>query len=184
MATYDHEGETYFALSLKADLASDVGPCDIVVLFDTSASQSGVYRDDSFAAFQSMLDQLNKQHNVRLYALDLEAVPMGSQFAAVGSSELKQSIAQLNARLPLGSTDMIAGLKTAWLHCVHRRGRNESSTLAMVSAKRICYSSMNSKRLSINLLLPRFRFPVLRLGRIVTFNCSQRLPTIPVATRS
>ena len=113
MATYDHEGETYFALSLKADLATDVGPCDIVVLFDTSASQSGVYRDDSFAAFQSMLDQLNKQHNVRLYALDLEAVPMGSQFAAVGSSELKQSIAQLNARLPLGSTDMIAGLKTA-----------------------------------------------------------------------
>jgi hypothetical protein len=113
LATFDHNGETYFALSLKADLRQDVGPSDVVVLFDTSASQTGVYRDDALGCLQTMLGQLSQQHNVRLYALDLEAVPMGGQFAGAGSEELGQAVTQLKARVPLGSTDMVAGLNTA-----------------------------------------------------------------------
>ena len=49
MATFDKPtGETFFALSLSPTekLQPAVGH-DIVVLFDTSASQTGVYRDDA-----------------------------------------------------------------------------------------------------------------------------------------
>ena len=46
LATFDTStGETYFALSLSPQAAKPPAPVhDIVVLFDTSASQTGIYR--------------------------------------------------------------------------------------------------------------------------------------------
>ena len=113
LATYDHQGETYFALSLKADLNRNVGALDLVVLFDTSASQTGAYRDDALKSLESMLSQLDDNQRVRIYALDLEAVPMGGDFASGTSDSARQALAQLRARLPLGSTDLVAGMNTA-----------------------------------------------------------------------
>ncbi len=48
LATYDKaDGETYFALSVATKVrAGEAEARDILVVFDTSASQTGVYRDD------------------------------------------------------------------------------------------------------------------------------------------
>ena len=56
MATYQTAtGENYFALSLAATLPTTQKPTDLVVLFDTSASQAGAYREDALTALKTML---------------------------------------------------------------------------------------------------------------------------------
>ena len=55
LSTYATEdGQSYFALSLMppADAAKQSQPRDIVILFDTSASQIGVYRDAALSGFE------------------------------------------------------------------------------------------------------------------------------------
>ena len=55
-------GEDYFALSLSANAALPATEAqDVVVLFDTSASQTGIYRDDALSALESMLDVTNPE---------------------------------------------------------------------------------------------------------------------------
>ncbi len=46
-------------------------------------------------------------------AIDLQAVPMSDGFVQPGSSELGSAVAELEARTPLGATDMPAGLRQA-----------------------------------------------------------------------
>ncbi|MDE0737165.1 MAG: hypothetical protein OSB47_15185, partial [Pirellulaceae bacterium] len=49
-------GETFFALSVKPNVeVKPIAAHDVLVLFDTSASQTGLYRKDSLAALQTML---------------------------------------------------------------------------------------------------------------------------------
>ena len=57
LATYDNSaGQTYFALSLTPpQTAASDSAHDILVLFDTSASQTGAYRDDALAGLKTML---------------------------------------------------------------------------------------------------------------------------------
>ena len=105
-------GETYFALSLKADQQlPQAGAHDILVLFDTSASQIGEYRKDAMSCLDSMLANLDGTHRVKLMAVDLYAVPMSRDFVAADSEEMKAAIAKLNRRAALGSTDMVELLK-------------------------------------------------------------------------
>src|SRR3990172_6260185 len=54
-------GEKYFALSLtpQIDARADLGQ-DVMAFFDTSASQVGVYREDSLIALRTFLAQLKK----------------------------------------------------------------------------------------------------------------------------
>ena len=52
MITYQHEGQTFYALSLVPQVAkAQADASTVVVLFDTSASQQGAYRA---AAMQSL----------------------------------------------------------------------------------------------------------------------------------
>lgn len=106
--TYESStGDTYFALSLppltKPRAALDH---DIVVLFDTSASQTGVYRDDALTALRTLLGQLGNSDRVKLMAVDLDAVPMTTDFVSPKSEEMQAGLAKLEGRVPLGSTDM------------------------------------------------------------------------------
>jgi hypothetical protein len=113
MATYTApSGASYFALSLKAD-APGSGARDVVVLFDTSASQTGPVRDKALATLEQMLSQMDRGTRVRLMAVDLNAVPMTEDFVSLGSAELAQAMAQLRARVPLGATDMNKALSAA-----------------------------------------------------------------------
>ncbi|HND52649.1 MAG TPA: hypothetical protein PLV92_09645, partial [Pirellulaceae bacterium] len=113
-ATYQKpSGDGYFALSLAPALPdTHASGRDVVVLFDTSASQTGAYREDARTALSSLLAGLTPDDRVKLYAVDLNAVALTDKFVAPGSDALQAGLAKLDQRAPLGSTDM-AGAFTA-----------------------------------------------------------------------
>ncbi|MDX1945572.1 MAG: hypothetical protein SFU86_09190, partial [Pirellulaceae bacterium] len=90
LATYEKApGESYFALSVMPKVAADPAQTnEIVILFDTSASQAGTYRDDALAALGSLLRALGPRDRVKLMAVDMKAVPMTDTFVAPGSPAL------------------------------------------------------------------------------------------------
>ena len=108
------EGDTYFALKLTPGAARPAAtPHDVVVIFDTSASQSGSYRAKATSALNAVLGGLDAHDRVALVAVDLSAVRLTKTFVALNSDELRQGLAQLNQRVPLGSTDMSAAVQAA-----------------------------------------------------------------------
>jgi Mg-chelatase subunit ChlD len=115
LATFDtSSGETYFALSLAPQAASVTAEArDVVVLFDTSASQTGKYRTDALEALRTLLAQLGETDRVKLVAVDLNATAMTSDFVAPRGAEMDAAIAKLEKRTPLGSTDLLSGLRSA-----------------------------------------------------------------------
>lgn len=114
LATYDKaSGATHFALSLTPPAQPSAAAHEIVVLVDTSASQTGIYRDDSLAALQSMLDSLGKNDRVKLVAVDVDAIALTDSFVAADSAEMTAALAKLKARTPLGSTDLVKALHSA-----------------------------------------------------------------------
>lgn len=107
-------GEIYFALSLMPEEAVlDPRPRRVVVLFDTSASQTGVYREDGLLAMEALLSGLADHDRVKVWALDVEVVPLTPDFVSPTDSVLESAIQQLKRRLPLGATDLRLGLETA-----------------------------------------------------------------------
>lgn len=114
LMTYAADGKTSFALSLAAEASqAEVAAVDVVVLFDTSASQQGPYRESGIAALEAMLAELRPTDRVQIMAVDLEAVPLMKGFAAANSPEVAQAIAAIRDRAPLGSTNMVRGLHGA-----------------------------------------------------------------------
>ena len=115
LTTYESStGDVYFALSLppltNLPAAADH---DILVLFGTSASQTGVYRDDALTALRTLLGQLGDADRVKLMAVDLDAIPMTDQFVSPRSEGMQAGLAKLDGRVPLGSTDMGKALRKA-----------------------------------------------------------------------
>ena len=131
--TYDRgDGQTFYALSLTPPQAAASGaahqPREVVILFDTSASQTGAYRDTSFAALEACIAKLRPEDRVQLMAVDLEARPITEQFVAAGSAELKAAIEKLHNESPLGSTDMESVMRTA----ATRFGQDNKTSRAVV----------------------------------------------------
>jgi tetratricopeptide (TPR) repeat protein len=108
------DGASYFSLSLvpQATLAP-TDSCDVVVLFDTSASQMGPYRDKGLDVLRGLLSTLGDKDRVKLVAVDLNAVPLTDSFVAPRGKEMEAAMAKLARRVPLGSTDMEATLQGA-----------------------------------------------------------------------
>src|SRR5687768_8908196 len=92
-ALQQENGHTVYSLSLTppADVAKDE-PCDVVILFDTSASQSGAYRETALAALEACIAKLRPTDRVQLLAADLEARPITPKFLAANSEELTAAI--------------------------------------------------------------------------------------------
>ena len=77
------DDEMCFALHLSPSVARPPSrPRDIAILFDTSASQSGDYRDKALAALDATLAALRPVDRIRLFAVDLNAVPLMDRFAS------------------------------------------------------------------------------------------------------
>jgi len=107
-------GEGYFALKLVPGVAQPTRrPHDVVLLFDTSASQVGAYRAKALAALESLLAGLDPQDRVQLIAVDVVAVPLTTAFVAPTGSDIESALSDLRRRVPLGSTDMPAALEAA-----------------------------------------------------------------------
>lgn len=114
LATFEKgSGESYFALSLTPDLKGEGQTNEIVILFDTSASQNGAFREDALVTLQHILKGLDKNDRVKLVAVDVNAVPMSEGFVAPQSPAMQTALAKLQARAPLGATDLDAGLRSA-----------------------------------------------------------------------
>jgi len=114
LATYVQGGQTYFALSLSPALPAEGSPPgDVVVLVDTSASQAGRFRADVLAALDALLAGLRPADRVQLMAVDMRAVPMTAGLAASQGAEMTAGRAKLEARAPLGATDLESGLRAA-----------------------------------------------------------------------
>jgi hypothetical protein len=107
-------GEGFFALSVQAELPdTSAKGRDVVVLFDTSASQTATYRDDALVALGTLLERLQANDRVRLVAVDLTAVNLQTAFSPADGEAIAAAMEKLEARVPLGSTDMLGALRAA-----------------------------------------------------------------------
>ncbi|HEV3344726.1 MAG TPA: VWA domain-containing protein, partial [Pirellulales bacterium] len=108
------DGQTYFALKLSPHLPQPkTRPSDVVVLFDTSASQVGAYRAKALDALRAMLAQLSADDRVALVAVDVNAARLTQAWGPPQGNDIRQALVALERRVPLGSTDMRAALDAA-----------------------------------------------------------------------
>ncbi len=115
LATFDAPGgERYFALSITLESAPrDDRPQYVAILFDTSASQTGVFREDGLAALRQLLASLDAEDRVQLLAVDLQATPMTEAFIPPRGEAMDRAVAKLVERPPLGATDLPAAIEAA-----------------------------------------------------------------------
>ena len=115
MDTYiQPDGTGYFALIFPAetDLPRTAGH-DIVVLFDTSASQIGEARTRGLKTLRTMLSLFQSPDRVYPMAVDLGVVPLTAGFVSPDSTELRAGLDRLVRRVPLGATDFPLALERA-----------------------------------------------------------------------
>ena len=101
------------AVGVKAAAAAAARPTDILVLFDTSASQMGDFRRSGIDALSALLDAARPGDRYALAAIDVECVPLGKDFGPARGPEMTRALQSLAARTPLGSTDLVRGLLKA-----------------------------------------------------------------------
>ncbi|MDZ4784178.1 MAG: VWA domain-containing protein, partial [Planctomycetia bacterium] len=97
-------GEGYFMLSLPPTKGAASKAHDVVVVIDTSASQTGEFRDKSIETAAALLKSLGAQDRVRVLAADVETTDLTAGF--VSAQDAAGAIDKIRARTPLGSTDM------------------------------------------------------------------------------
>jgi len=108
------DGQTYFAMSLTPTTARPESVAnDLVILFDTSASQTGDYRLEALAALETLLASLGPDDRVQLMAADLGAVPLTDSFVEPMGDAMNAALDALRARAPLGATEMLTVLDAA-----------------------------------------------------------------------
>ena len=107
-------GENYFALSLKAaqDLPT-ASQVEVVVIVDTSASQTGPVRLESIEVLNELAANLPLNAKVSLLASDVESVDLSGGLVAATDSKWESAVARLQKRIPLGTTDLTLALRTA-----------------------------------------------------------------------
>ena len=107
-------GENYFALSLQAvqDLPT-AGQLEVVVIVDTSASQTGPVRLESIEVLNEIAANLSLNAKVSLLASDVQSVDLSGGLVAATDSKWESAVARLQKRIPLGTTDLTLALRTA-----------------------------------------------------------------------
>ncbi len=106
-------GETSYAIVLEPKLASRVTQRDHVVLFDTSASQTGEHRKQALAVLDSFLKSLPASDRIRLFGVDVGAKEFTTGFADSQSVPVETARKLLARRAPLGATDLGKGIEVA-----------------------------------------------------------------------
>ncbi len=111
-------GDAYFAASIQPSAddavlaAARQAAADVVIIVDTSASQVGAYRSDARKALSAVLSKLRTQDRVRLYAADVRESDLSGAFAAASDDVTAKALPKLQARLPLGNTNLAAVLSS------------------------------------------------------------------------
>ena len=129
LAAFRQDGETSYALSLTADMPNkEVDAVDVVVLFDTSASQQGAYRETAIETLRSLLAGLRPSDRVQVVAVDLNAKPLTQDFAPAQDPAIAEALAALGQQAPLGTTDLGGALNAA----VEQFEKGDSANRAIV----------------------------------------------------
>ena len=127
MSTFDNaEGETCFSLSLGTVSAEGENSSDVMIFVDTSASQTGEFKDQSLKLVTEILENLNSEDTVQLLAIDLDPVPLHEGFTSPGSSDVQNAVETLRQRVALGSTNMKSMLSKASTSFTSMKNRNRS----------------------------------------------------------
>ena len=114
LATYQKDGQTFFALSLLSQEKPDPSQKnDVVLLVDTSASQAGRVRNEQLAVLEALVAALEPSDRVALMAVDGRAVLLSDGWVAPTGPAMDAAMAKLRVRVPLGATDLEAGLRAA-----------------------------------------------------------------------
>jgi len=109
-ATGDQQQVT--AIGLRA-AAAPAAASQVIVLVDTSATQTGIHRERSLEALSGILGSARPADRFTVAAVDVASVPLCEGFHPAGSDTLREAVRKLDARTPLGSTDIVAGLEQA-----------------------------------------------------------------------
>jgi hypothetical protein len=88
-------------------------PSRVLVLVDTSASQMGDFRRSGQNALAGMLETARPVDRYLAAAADVACVPLGDGFVPANDPAIQRSLDALEARTPLGSTDLIEVLDRA-----------------------------------------------------------------------
>lgn len=114
LVTYERDGQTFYAMSLLPEVAQkQADASSIIVLFDTSASQVGAYREAAMHSLNALLGDLRPADRVELMAVDLGVRPVTDAPASPGSEALSKGVDALAEQIPLGSTDIAGALAAA-----------------------------------------------------------------------
>ena len=101
------------AIGIKSDEGRDAGPAHVLVLVDTSASQAGEYRRQGLDAVAGLLEKARPDDRFAIAAVDVTCTPLLKEFKAARDPATAAAARSLDARTPLGSTDIVAALTAA-----------------------------------------------------------------------
>ena len=107
------DGEVYSSLSLSIDaVEAQQTPHDHVILVDTSASQAGEHRTQSFAVLRELLQGLPATDRVAVQAIDISSAAMTDGMVSPAAASA-QALPRLESRFPAGATDLASALELA-----------------------------------------------------------------------
>jgi len=113
MATCEKDGKTLFALSLVSGTVAEAKTAPrVAVIVDTSASQNGVYRQESLEIAQSILESLPEGALVSLLACDVEPELYVAGVES-DSADIAAALENLKKRVPLGTSDIASAIRSA-----------------------------------------------------------------------
>ena len=115
-ATFEASGTGYFAVSVQPDPSGSIPLPDrheVVLLVDTSASQTGPVRIESLEVIDELLTGMPASAQLSVVACDVKSVVLTKGLVAPGSPELAAAIERLKNRVPLGTTNLGLALRTS-----------------------------------------------------------------------
>ena len=113
-ATFRVEGgASYYALSFQAAAQPKRAEPRVAILVDTSASQTGVIRKESFAILDSLIESLPDNAKISLLACDVSTVDLSGGLQVRKSSAIEHAREGLKQRVPLGTTNLAMALEKA-----------------------------------------------------------------------
>ena len=85
----------------------------VVILIDTSASQTGPYRRAQLDAIAGLLDAARPDDRFTIAAVDVDCAPLVDGFHPAQADAIRQARVALTSRTPLGSTDFTRVIEAA-----------------------------------------------------------------------
>ena len=101
------------AIGIKAEGDGKAGPAQVLVLVDTSASQTGEHRRRGLDAVAGLLEKARPDDRFAIAAVDVSCTPLQKEFKTARDPATTQAARALDARTPLGSTDIVEALTAA-----------------------------------------------------------------------